>query len=271
MLAVSAVLTFGAPPKKSVPAKKAKWVLVWSDEFDGKKIKSKHWSKCERGTPDWSNTMSKDPSLFGLKNGNLILRGKVNKNTDKDPSPFITGGILSRGKVSFCYGKIEIRAKLGCAQGAWPALWLLPDIENRKWPDDGEIDIMEHLNFDKIAYQTVHSKFITTLGRKNPPNGGTGEIKPGDYNIYSVIWTPDKIEFFINDKRTLTYPRVPKEKENGQWPFTKPFYILIDMQLGGGWVGSVKASDLPVEMIVDYVRIYKDANAKYKQILNVRK
>ncbi|MCR5184016.1 MAG: glycoside hydrolase family 16 protein [Opitutales bacterium] len=255
----------------AAPAKKERWKLVWSDEFNGSKIESKHWSKCERGKPDWSNTMSDDPSLFALKNGNLVLRGKVNPDTAKDPSPVITGGVQSRGKVSFCYGRIDVRAKFTCAQGAWPALWLLPDIPNRVWPDDGEIDIMEHLNFDNIVYQTLHSRFITKLGQRNPRNGGTGKINRDDYNLYSVIWTPDKITCLINEKETLTYPRLPEKEKDGQWPYHKPFYILLDMQLGGNWVGKVNQSQLPVEMWIDYVRIYKDANAKYKQVLKIKK
>lgn len=245
-----------------------KWKLVWADEFNGNKINSRYWTKIERGTPDWKNTMSKDPSLFAVRNGKLILRGKVNPNTKKDPSPYITGGISTEKKFAFCYGKIEIRAKVDSAQGAWPALWMLPDGKNRKWPDDGEIDIMEHLNFDNFAYQTVHSRYTYTLGRKNPQNGATGKIKRDDYNVYGVEWHSDKLIFSINGKETLTYPRVPAEKSNGQWPFNKPFYILVDMQLGGGWVessGKINPKQLPVEMHVDWVRVYKDASRPEKK------
>lgn len=238
-----------------------KWKLVWSDEFNGNRIDTRYWTKIKRGTPDWKNTMSEDPSLFAVKNGKLILRGKVNPNTKKDPSPFITGGISTEKKFAFRYGKIEIRAKVDSAQGAWPALWMLPDGKNRKWPDDGEIDIMEHLNFDDFAYQTVHSRYTYTLGRRNPKNGATGKIKRKDYNVYGAEWYPDKLVFLINGKETFTYPRVPAEENNGQWPFDKPFYILVDMQLGGSWVessGKINPKHLPAEMHVDWVRVYKD-------------
>lgn len=237
-----------------------KWKLVWSDEFNGAKVNSKYWSKIERGTPDWKNTMSKDPSLFAVKNGKLILRGKVNRNTKKDPSPFITGGLSTQRKVNFCYGKLEIRAKLDCAQGAWPALWLLPDTENGKWPDSGEIDLMEHLNFDDFAYQTVHSRYTYSPKGGYPPKGATGKIKRNDYNIYTLEWYPNKLVFFINGKETFTYPRLPAEVGNGQWPFDKPFYILVDMQLGGSWVGKVNPDQLPVEMYIDWVRLYRDTS-----------
>ena len=252
--AASAFPAFAAAPQ---------WKLVWADEFNGSKIDTRRWSKIERGKPDWKNTMSNDPSLFAVKNGKLILRGKVNPNTKKDPSPYITGGISTQGKFSFCHGKIEIRAKFDSAQGAWPALWMLP--EKGDWPDGGEIDIMEHLNFDNIAYQTVHSRYTWTLKRNNPRSGSTGKIRRDDFNVYAVEWHPDKLVFLINGKETFTYPRVPAEEKNGQWPFTKPFYILVDMQIGGGWVessGKVNPSHLPVEMQVDWVRVYRDTNLK---------
>lgn len=247
--------TFAAP----------KWKLVWKDEFNGRSINSRYWSKIERGKPDWKNTMSKDPSLFAVRNGCLILRGKVNPNTKKDPSPFITGGISTQGKFSFCYGKIEIRAKLDSAQGAWPALWMLPDFKNSKWPDDGEIDLMEHLNFDDFVYQTVHTRYTHLPKGGNPPKGSMGKIKRNDYNVYGMEWHPDKLVFFVNGKETFTYPRVPAEECNGQWPFTKPFYILVDMQVGGSWVestGKVNPKQLPVEMHVDWVRVYRDASRR---------
>lgn len=239
-----------------------KWKLVWKDEFNGRSINSRYWTKIERGKPDWKNTMSSDPSLFAVKNGNLILRGKVNKNTKKDPSPFITGGISTEGKFSFCYGKVEIRAKLDCAQGAWPALWMLPDLKNFKWPDDGEIDLMEHLNFDDFAYQTVHSRYTYLPRGGNPKKGTTAPIKRDGYNVYGLEWYPDKLVFFINGKESFTYPRVPAEAKNGQWPFNRPFFLLVDMQLGGNWVGKVNPEQLPVEMHVDWIRVYKNVSRK---------
>ncbi len=237
-----------------------KWTLVWSDEFNGNKIDEKKWTKIARGKSDWSNYMSSDASLYDVKKGNLILRGIVNPNQKKDPVPYLTGGVYSVGKYSFLYGKIEIRTKLGCAQGAWPALWLLPDIPNRKWPQDGEIDLMEHLNFDNFVYQTVHSGATRKQLAGNPSNSGRGKIKRNDYNIYGLEWTPDNLVFFVNGEKTFTYPRVPALEAEGQWPFTNPFYILLDMQVEGNWVGKANPKQLPVEMYIDYVRVYRDSS-----------
>ncbi len=122
----------------------------------------------------------------------------------------------------------------------------------------GEIDIMERLNSDSIAYQTVHSHYTYDLNLKtNPKPGSTGVINPNDYNVYAVELHQDSLCFFINGNHTFTYPRIETEIE-GQFPFGDgPYYLLIDMQLGGTWVGEVDPADLPVEMLVDWVRFYK--------------
>ena len=152
-------------------------------------------------------------------------------------------------------GRIEIRARLEAAEGAWPAIWMLP--EHAPWPMGGEIDIMERLNNDTIAYQTVHSFYTYNLKIKNTPlSHAIGTIKPNDYNVYAVELYKDSLSFYINDIHTFSYPRIQTEKE-GQFPFDQPFYLLIDMQLGGSWVGKVNPKDLPVEMHVDWVRFYQ--------------
>ena len=117
---------------------------------------------------------------------------------------------------------------------------------------------MERLNNDSIAYQTVHSHYTFNLGIKdNPKQGSTGVIDPNDFNTYTVEMYADSLVFFINDTRTFAYPRIETDKE-GQYPFNdSQFYLLLDMQLGGSWVGAVDSEDLPVEMEIDWVRFYQ--------------
>ena len=96
--------------------------LVWQDEFNlGKTFDELKWSKITRGNSDWSRHMSNDERLFDIKNGNLVLRGIENQNFETDSVPFLTGGIYTLNKKHFGYGRLEIRAKLQGAQGAWPA------------------------------------------------------------------------------------------------------------------------------------------------------
>lgn len=232
------------------------WKLVWEDNFNGKEgFDTDVWSKIPRGKSDWNNYMSDFDSCYAMRKGNLVLRGIVNHSQPNDTARYLTGGVYTKGKKSFENGRIEIRARLQAAKGAWPAIWMLP--ENAQWPDGGEIDIMERLNYDPIAYQTIHTPYTLKLGIKdNPLSHSTGKINPDGYNVYAVELHPDSLAFYINDVHTFTYPRIKTDKE-GQFPFNRPFYLLIDMQLGGSWVGAVDPKDTPVEMKIDWVRFYQ--------------
>lgn len=232
------------------------WTLQWEENFNQKKgFDTQVWSKIPRGRSDWDKYMTDFDSCYAMRKGNLILRGIINHTQPNDTAPYLTGGIYTKGKKAFMNGRIEIRAKLNGARGEWPAIWMLP--EHGAWPMGGEIDIMERLNFDTIAYQTVHSNYTFNLGiKENPVSHSTGAINPDGYNVYAVELGADSLSFFINNKHTFTYPRIQTDKE-GQYPFNQPFYLLIDMQLGGSWVGKVDPKDLPVEMEVDWVRFYQ--------------
>jgi len=230
--------------------------LVWEETFD--KLDPSVWSRIDRGTAAWKDTQApNEERCFELKDGKMILRGIVNDDLTRDTSTYLTGGIYTKGKKSFMGGRLEVCAKLDPATGAWPAIWLLPfEEEKYGWPEGGEIDIMERLNYDDFAYQTVHSAY--TWSRRDMDNGNsrTGSINPDGFNIYGVDMYKDSIVFRINGERTFAYLR-DEEAGEQQFPFYKPMYLLIDQQLGGPWVGEVDPCDLPVEMIVDWVRYYQ--------------
>ena len=234
------------------------WQVVWEDHFNGPDIDTLKWTKISPNQADWGRHMSKDPKCYDLQDGKLILKGIVNPDTLQDPRPLLTGGIYTKNKFAFQYGKIEIRAKLECAQGAWPAIWMLAE-QNKYgvYPRNGEIDIMEHLNFDSIFYQTTHSYYTLELKQKtNPPYFTTTAIEIDQFNTFGLEWHPDKLMFTLNGQHTFTYPRL-EGVDASQWPFDQPFYLLIDQQLGGSWVGQVNPDQLPVKMIIDWVKVYQ--------------
>lgn len=235
-----------------------KWKLIWKDDFDGNAIDSSKWSKVPSGQSDWNKHMSADPACYHQSEGMLYLKGIKNPDTLTDSRPYLTGGIYSKGKFAYQYGKIELRAKLECAQGAWPAIWMLAEQEKYgKYPRNGEIDIMEHLNFDAIIYQTTHSYYTLNLKQKdNPPNSGTAKLNVNEFNVFGLAWYPDKLIFTLNGKETFRYPR-KSNVDPTQWPYDQPFYVLIDQQLGGSWVGKVNPGQLPVQMIVDWVKVFQ--------------
>jgi beta-glucanase (GH16 family) len=248
----------GATPASPEHLKKSGWELLWHDEFTAEKLDDAKWTLCERGKPDWKNTVSDDPRLLNIKDGILHLRGIENDNREKDPAPYLTAAITSKSKFAFRYGKVQIRARFKSAQGAWPALWMLGT--EGGWPGNGEIDLMEHLNFDDKVYQTVHSEYTIKIDKTNKPKkGGTAKIDRDGWNTYGCEWDADKIVFTVNGKRTHTYPRVPGKGEK-QWPFKQPFYFILSMQIGGRWVngsGPTNPAHYPAGMEVDWVRVYQ--------------
>jgi beta-glucanase (GH16 family) len=238
--------------------RKTDWKIIWEDNFDGPSLDTTKWTRITGGPSDWNRHMTDDPVCYDLKEGKLFLKGIVNPDTLKDPRPYLTGGIYTKGKFNFRYGKVEIHAKLGCATGAWPAMWMLPATKKYgDYPRNGEIDIMEHLNYDDIIYQTVHSYYTLVLKKdKEPPHYGTASIDISKFNTIGLEWYPDRLLFTLNGEVTFTYPRV-EGVDPSQWPFDQPFYLLIDQQLGGKWVGEIDPDDLPVEMVVDWVRVFQ--------------
>lgn len=242
--------------KKSQENKK--WKLVWHDEFNGTVIDSSKWSKIPRGTSDWNKHMSDDTACYAQSDGKLYLKGINNPDTLNDARPYLTGGLYTKGKFAYQYGKIEICAKLESAQGAWPAMWMLAE-KNKygKYPKNGEIDIMEHLNFDNIIYQTTHSYYTLDLKQKDTPkHSGTAKLDSKEFNRFGLEWYPDKLIFTLNGVETFRYPRI-NGVDASQWPYDQPFYIMIDQQLGGDWVGKVNPDHLPVQMIIDWVKVYQ--------------
>ncbi len=234
-----------------------KWKLIWSEEFDQKngKLDATKWTPCERAKSDWSNYMSKREDLYELKNGYLRLTGVVNKDQSKDKVPFLTAGVTSKGKFDFKYGKIEIRAKFKSAQGAWPALWMLG--AEKSWPKNGEIDLMEHLNYQDQVYQTVHSSYTVSKGGKGKPQSSVkAKIDREKFNTYGAEWDKDKVVFLVNGKVTMTYPRL-SDKGEQQFPFDQPFYIILSMQIEGDWVGKADPKQYPAWMDVDWVRVWQ--------------
>ena len=248
-------LSLQAKPK-TIRTASGEWELVWQEEFRGRRL-SDTWTRIPRfpHPPEWNKYMSTDDRLFRVKRGKLTLMGLNNDYLPQDTAHFLTGGIYSRGKVLFQHGRIDIRLKMDNASGAWPAAWLLPE---GRWPDAGEIDIMERLNYDTIAYQTVHS-FTTEYdhhSRKSQTWGITAPIRKDDWNVYSVELYEDSMSFYINDHHTFTYRRQP-EIGPEQYPYDRPMYMLIDMQLGGYWVGRVNPKELPYRYQIDYIRFYR--------------
>jgi len=231
------------------------WKLVWTEDFDGPSIDTTVWTRVPPGLTDWDDMMSLREDLAYIKDGELVLLGKVGDPAAGDTTPFVTAGYISKGKKSFAMGRYEIKARYSSANGFWPALWLMPDKELPQ-PEYAEIDIMEHLNFDDFAYQTVHSRFTLNSGEV-PPHSGRVAIDPHDWNIYSAEIYRDSVCLYTNGIKSLAYKRMEGVPYQFPWPDC-PFYFILSNQIGGVWVGDVNAPEqLPSELRIDWIKVYE--------------
>ncbi len=251
--------------KKEYSYQENEWNLIWEDNFDGNTLDTTKWTlintKPAGRASDWNRHMFSDERVWSVKEGSLYLTAIRNPGIENDPRPFLTGGVDSKGKFSFLYGKVEIRARKECAQGAWPALWMMPEEAfYGGWPHSGEIDLMEHLNFDNNIHYNVHTRYVDVVkNRSNPRSGSAATLADvTQWNIYGLEWYPDVLVWTLNGEVTFRYPRLENsDPEQIQWPFDRPFYFIFSQQLGGSWVGEVNPDHLPVSMVIDWVKVYQ--------------
>jgi beta-glucanase (GH16 family) len=235
--------------------------LIWSDEFDGELLDSEKWL-FETGAHGWGNNELQDYVTDGVtevSDGTLKISAQKSGAYAAD---YQSARLNSR--ASFRFGKIEIRAKIPehRGNGLWPALWMLGDnIGSVGWPVCGEIDLMEYVSFepDQVHF-SIHS------GANNHTNGTqitSGAVSVPDveeaFHVYGLLWTPEYLKFYLDEPSNvqLTFSRPsPTTAEN--WPFSKPFYFLMNIAVGGDWGGlqGVDDSIFPAVMEVDYVRVF---------------
>jgi beta-glucanase (GH16 family) len=236
------------------------WDLVWQDEFDGPAGQSPDPTKWtyDIGT-DWGNAQleydtdrPENVSLDGV--GNLAITAI---KEEYENQPYTSARIVTRGLFEQAYGRFEARIKLPIGQGIWPAFWMLGnDIGIVGWPQCGEIDIMEYRGQEpNILHGSVHGPGYSgndALTRSYTLPNGTFNQK---FHQFAVEWTPDTIRWFIDGQHFLT---VTSEIATGEWVFNHPFYMILNLAVGGHWVGApTSATVFPQIMLIDYVRVYQ--------------
>lgn len=234
----------------------------WSDEFDytGKPDPNKWGYDIGTGTDGWGNQelqyYTQDIKNAHVENG--VLKISALKE-DVQGKSYSSSRLISKGKGDFRYGRFEFRAKLPEGRGTWPALWMLPtDWAYGGWPKSGEIDVMEHVGYDKNnVHVTVHTEAHngmrgTQKGKAKIIDGATT-----DFHLYRVDWTPYAIKGYIDNEKVFEYINEGTGFES--WPFDKRFHLLMNVAVGGSWGGQKGVDDtvFPAVMEVDYVRVYR--------------
>ena len=170
-----------------------------------------------------------------------------------------TSGLL-KTKTNWRYGRIEARIKLPATNGFVPAFWMLP-AENIYgwWPKSGEIDIMEQpSNEVSNIYGTIHSETYNSITGTGSVGGVT--VVPdaqSEFHVYAVEWNANRIDFYVDAQNYFSF--INNSGGSATWPFDEPFYIILNLAVGGGWVGNPDSTTVfPAIMEVDWVRVYQN-------------
>jgi beta-glucanase (GH16 family) len=265
-IAKSYLVLVATPPGPELAASRsapAGYKLVWADEFqtDGLPDSSKWSYDTEANASGWYNNELQYYAVARLsssavKGGKLRITARKERLTtapDYGGQNYSSARLITHGKASWTYGFFDVRAKLPCGQGTWPAIWMLGTSDG-PWPAKGEIDMMEQVGmYPDVINGGVH----TTAAAANTLRGTTTKLSDAcsAFHNYQLTWTPDAMVFGIDGKPFFTY----KNPGTGEaaWPFSHPQYLLLNLAIGGDMGGTVDDRIFPAQMQVDYVRVYQ--------------
>jgi beta-glucanase (GH16 family) len=282
------------------------WELVWADEFDTAGAPDPAKWAYDLGAGGWGNsevqTYTDELENARVENGHLLIQVQQSEGT-RVPS-YTSARLVTRERQSLQYGRVEVRAKLPSETGTWSAIWMLSTdalLADAYWPDNGEIDIVEHVGYEEDP------AFLALRGQDSMPNlhstlhtaernhfdssgiGGSSYVPTAstEFHTYAFNWTPERMEFWVDD--TLHFEvdkatdagiprRNPPSDLTPYWPFDQRFHLILNIAVGGSWGGHFNSNYYPgtspygqdgidhdgvwpQTMEVDYVRFYKPAKA----------
>lgn len=247
-------------------ARDRKWTLVWSDEFDGPENSPPdpgRWAY-DTGGDGWGNheleEYTRNPANAFLDGeGHLVIRAS------RSGDGYSSARLKTQGLFEFKYGRVEARIRIPYGQGIWPAFWMLGnDIATAGWPKCGEIDIMENIGKEPaLIHGTVHGQGYSGSGGITAQTGLRDGARFGDgFHVFRVNWSSEAIEFFLDGSR---YAKVTRSSipAGAKWGFDHPFFILLNVAVGGDWPGNPGPSTaFPQSMLVDWVRVWQTGARK---------
>ena len=234
--------------------------LVWADEFNYKGLPDQQKWSYDTGGHGWGNNelqyyTSNQLKNARVENGHLIIEAHKEKIANNQYS---SARLVTKGKGEWTYGRIDISAKIPKGLGTWPAIWMLGSSTPLKWPDDGEIDIMEHVGYDQgNVHASVHTKKYNHIQRTHKTDSVWINNCSEQFNVYSVEWNALHLTVSVNNQVYFHFNN--DLTGNDAWPFNTPMHLLLNIAVGGFW-GGLKGIDdtvFPKKMEVDYVRIFQ--------------
>jgi beta-glucanase (GH16 family) len=255
----------------------AGWVLTWFDEFngpDGSAADSTKWVN-ETGGDGWGNNeleyYTAGTANAVVQGGNLVITatntgtsGLTCSYPSNGPCGYTSARLKTQGKFTQQYGRFEARIQIPEGQGLWPAFWMLgADIDTQSWPKCGEIDIMENIGSEpSVNHGSLHMPAAGTSNDSQLTGMYTlpGGAKLGDgFHTYAVEWSAASIKFYVDDN--LYETQTPATATNRTWEFNQPFFIILNVAVGGNFPGAPSSSTtFPQTMKVDWVRVYSPSD-----------
>jgi beta-glucanase (GH16 family) len=237
------------------------WVLDWSDEFEGTALDHGKWVEETGGHGFGNNEMQyyTDGSRnLRVADGMLAIEAR---REDREGKHYTSARLKTAGMFERTYGRYEARIRIPRGQGIWPAFWLLgADCKTSGWPRCGEIDIMENIGKEPgIVHGTLHGPGYSgehAFGRPSPLESGA---YADDFHVYAVEWEPREIRWYRDG---ILYHTARPDLVKGDWVFEHPFFVIVNLAVGGYWPGYPDAStSFPQRMLVDWVRVYRRAGS----------
>ena len=256
----------------ALPVHSQSYELIWADEFDipGEPDPEKwnYETGFIRNLEEQIYTKRKKNVRIRKGKLEIIARKEVFKNKRYNPevknyrintlsAQYTSASINTKDKFEFRYGRVDVKAKLPSGKGVWPAIWMLgANFDEIEYPKAGEIDIMEYVGkAPGNIHSTLHFPWDNDKGIRSDGNSSTIDSPSERYHIYSIEWTPERIEFLVDDSVHHGFNIDEAGEEDN--PFRKPFYLIINLALGGNWAGEVDPTIFPQKFLIDYVRVYK--------------
>ncbi|MCC5834018.1 MAG: glycoside hydrolase family 16 protein [Opitutales bacterium] len=274
------------------------WTLVWADEFDVDGPPNPANWDYDLGGGGWGNseiqTYTDSLDNARVEDGRLIIEVRQNRETARNA--YTSARLVTRGLHAWQYGRIEFRARLPKTTGTWSAVWMLSEnaiFDGAFWPDNGEIDLMEHVGYEEDPlFHAVHGSVpnnihgtLHTKMRNHLTSTGLGgstlvENATEEFNTYAIVWLEDRIEFEVNGvvyntihKAQQIPVRNPPDDISPYWPFDQPFHLIVNVAVGGDWGGHFNSGfypddspygplgidhdgEWPQRMEIEYIRVY---------------
>lgn len=234
--------------------------LVMQDEFDTDGApNAKIWGyDIGTGTNGWGNNelqfYTKRTENVKVENGYLLITAQ---KESYNGSSYTSARLLTKGLFTQAYGRFEARIRLPYGQGLWPAFWLLgANSDEVGWPKCGEIDIMEYRGQEPTKVTgTVHGPGYSGGAAITKSYSLLNNRFDTGFHVFGIEWGPEYINYYVDD---VLYNQITPANVTGDWVFDHPFYIILNLAVGGDFVGAPNSESVfPQTMLVDYVRVYK--------------